>query len=123
MYCRTVACDGYLWIKESPEQLSQRILKKIDKEETVILDLLLKSIFPKLKIFQNIKLNETSEEKRKLLIAYLRIFESIIENYIYLFFNFQDDESHKSQQMLEFFKFFLKYKKRKISYLFIDKHK
>ena len=106
--------------KESPEQLSQRILKKIDKEETVILDLLLKSIFPKLKIFQNIKLNETSEEKRKLLIAYLRIFESIIENYIYLFFNFEDDESHKSQQMLEFFKFFLKYKKRKISYLFIE---
>ena len=59
--------------KESPEQLSQRILKKIDKEETVILDLLLKSIFPKLKIFQNIKLNETSEEKRKLLIAYLKL--------------------------------------------------
>ena len=102
---------------EAPEKLSQRILKKIDKEEKIILDLLLKSLFPKLQIFQNIKLNETSEEKRKLLVAYLRIFESIIENYIYLFFNFEDD---KSQQMLEFFKYFLKYKKRKISYLFIE---
>ena len=103
--------------KEAPEQLSQRILEKIDKEEKIILDLLLKSLFPKLQIFQNIKLNETSEEKRKLLISYLRIFESIIENYIYLFFNFEDD---KSRQMLEFFKYFLKYKKRKISYLFIE---
>ena len=102
---------------ESPEQLSERILKKIDKDEKKILDLLLKSLFPKLKIFQNIKLNETSEEQRKLLISYLQIFESIIENYIYLFFNFEDD---KSQQMLEFFKYFLKFKKRKISYLFIE---
>ena len=102
---------------ESPEQLSERILKKIDKDEKKILDLLLKSLFPKLKIFQNIKLNETSEEQRKLLISYLHIFESIIENYIYLFFNFEDD---KSQQMLEFFKYFLKFKKRKISYLFIE---
>ena len=101
----------------SPHQLTAKILSLINKDESKILDMLLNILFPKLEIFKTIKPSELSEEKRKLFISYLLILESIIENYIYLFFDLDDE---KSRNMLEFFRYFLKYKKRKISYLFIE---
>ena len=100
---------------ETPEQLSEKIFKSINYEEKKGLDLLLEFLFPNLDFFKENDPSKLSENKRKLFISYLHILASIIENYIYLFFNFSEQRSSK---MLEYFKFFLKYKKRKIYLLF-----
>ena len=102
---------------ETPEQLSEKIFKSINYEEKKGLDLLLEFLFPNLDFFKENDPSKLSENKRKLFISYLHILASIIENYIYLFFNFSEERSSK---MLEYFKFFLKYKKRKISSLFVE---
>ena len=60
--------------------------------------MLLNILFPKLEIFKTIKPSEISEEKRKLFISYLLILESIIENYIYLFFDLDDEKSNEEQK-------------------------
>ena len=106
---------------ETPEQLSQKIFMSIDKEEKRALDLLIKFLFPKLDNIKNhLKDNNEgniTEENRKLNFSYLSILESIIENYIYLFFNFSDENSIK---LLEYIQFFLKCKKKKLSSFFIE---
>ena len=102
---------------ETPEQLSEKIFKSINYEEKKGLDLLLEFLFPNLEFFKENDPSKLSENKRKLFISYLHILASIIENYIYLFFNFSEERSSK---MLEYLKFFLKYKKRKISSLFVE---
>ena len=102
---------------ETPEQLSEKIFKSINIEERKGLDLLLEFLFPNLDYFKDKDPALLSENKRKLFISYLHILSSIIENYIYLFFNFYDERSSK---MLEYFKDFLIYKKRKISSIFFE---
>ena len=101
---------------ETPAQLSQRLFKSIDFEEKKGLELLISFLLPKLEELRN-KYNNLNEYENKLFKEYARILASIIENYIYLFFNFSDKQS---VIILDWFKFFLKHKKRAISFLFFD---
>ena len=102
---------------ETPEQLSEKIFNSINYEEKKGLDLLLEFLYPHLDSFSKKNPEELSENERQLFIAYLHILSSIIENYIYLFFNFSDERSAKT---LQYFQYFLTYKRRKISSFFIE---
>ena len=101
----------------TPEQLSEIIFKSINNDEKKGLDLLLEFLSPNLEYFKRINPEEMPENKRKLFISYMRILSAIMENYIYFFFNFSDERSGK---MLEYFQYFLMYKKRRISSFFIE---
>ena len=101
---------------ETPAQLSQRLFKSIDFEEKKGMELLLSFLLPKLEELK-IKNNNLNEYESKLFKEYSKILASIIENYIYLFFNFSDK---RSEMILGWFNYFLKYKKRAISYLFFE---
>ena len=101
----------------TPEQLSEIIFKSINNDEKKGLDLLLEFLSPNLEYFKRINPEEIPENKKKLFIAYMRILSAIMENYIYFFFNFSDERSGK---MLEYFQYFLMYKKRIISSFFIE---
>lgn len=110
----------YQYIKteeKTPEQISKELSKLIDSEEREGLNCLLKFLFPKLEFFMNNDPSKIPVEKRKLFISYLFVFGSVIENYIYLFFNFSDKNS---KAMFKYFQFFLKYKVKKISDHFIE---
>ena len=101
---------------ETPAQLSQRLFKSIDFEEKKGMELLISFLLPKLEELKN-KYNNLNEYENKLFKEYARILASIIENFIYLFFNFSDKQSIT---ILDWFKYFLKHKKRAISFLFFD---
>ena len=101
---------------ESAEKLSQELLKSIDLDEKKGLDLLIDFIFAKLEQLKN-KENSLNNYESKLFKEFAKILASIIENYIYFFFNFSDK---KSAMMLEWFSYFLRYKKRNISWLFFE---
>ena len=101
---------------DSPEKLSQELLKLIDLEEKKGLDFLLSFIFKKLDQLKN-KENSLNHYEKKLLKEFAKVLASIIENYIYFFFNFNDK---KSVMVLNWFSYFLKYKKRNISWLFFE---
>ena len=101
---------------ETPAQLSQRLFKSIDFEEKKGMELLLSFFLPKLEQLKN-KYNNLNEYENKLFKEYARILASIIENYIYFFFNFSDKQS---VIILDWFKYFLKHKKRAISFLFFE---
>ena len=101
----------------TPEQLSEIIFKSINNDEKKGLDLLLEFLSPNLEYFKRINPEEIPENKRKLFISYMRILSAIMENYIYFFFNPPDERSGK---MLEYFQYFLMYKKRRISSFFIE---
>lgn len=103
--------------KKTPEEISKELSKLIDNEEREGLNYLLKFLFPKLEFFMNNEPSQIPEEKRKLYISYLFVFGSVIENYIYLFFNFSDKNS---KAIFKYFQFFLKYKVKKISDHFIE---
>ena len=100
----------------TPEQLSQQLIKLIDLEEKKGLDELLNFLLPELEDLKN-KNNFTNDYTQKLLVSYAKILASIIENYIYLFFNFNDK---KSLILFGLFSYFLKFKKRRISSLFFE---
>ena len=102
-------------INETPLQLSQRLFKSIDFEEKKGMELLLSFLLPKL---EELKIkNNLNKYEEKLFKEYSKILASIIENYIYLFFNFSDK---RSEIILGWFNYFLKHKKRAISYLFFE---
>ena len=98
------------------QKLSQEIYKSIDMEEKIGIDNLVNFLLTKLEFFKN-KTNFSNDYEKKLLVIYARILASIIENYIYLFFNFNDQ---KSGLLLQWFQYFLVYKKRSISWLFFE---
>lgn len=100
----------------SPEQLSQELFKSIDLEEKKGIDLLLSFILPKLEELKENN-NYTNNYHQKLFKEYAKVLASIIENYIYLFFNFNDK---RSEIILGWFRYFLKNKKRQISLLFFE---
>ena len=102
---------------DTPNQLSEKISNLIDEKEKKGLFLLLKFLFDNLDYFKNNDQNNMSNSKKELFNSYALILSSIIENYIFLFFNFSDE---KSSKLLEYFKYFLKYKKRKISSYFFE---
>ena len=93
----------------TPEQLSEIIFKSINNDEKKGLDLLLEFLSPNLEYFKRINPEEIPENKRKLFISYMRILSAIMENYI-----------ERSGKMLEYFQYFLMYKKRRISSFFIE---
>ena len=101
---------------ESIEKLSLKLSKLIDVKEKKGLEVLLNFIFPKLGQLKN-RENVLNEYEKKVLKAYASILACIIENYIYFFFNFNDK---KSAIMLEWLRYFLKYKKWSISSKFFD---
>ena len=99
----------------TPEQLSQKLYESIDIEEKNGLDLLLNFILPKL---DNLKMNnKLNEYEKKLFKEYAKILSSIIENYIYLFFNFKDK---RSEIILGWLYYFLTIKQKSISILFFE---
>ena len=102
---------------KTPEQISEELFKLIDNEEREGLNYLLKFLFPKLEFIMKNDLAKIPEEKRKLYISFLFVFGSVIENYIYLFFNFSDKNS---KEIFKYFQFFLKHKIKKISDHFIE---
>ena len=101
----------------SPEKLAGKILNSIDSDEKKGLDDLLNFIFPKLLLIKENKCPSNFPDNaynKELSKAYLNILESIIENYIYFFFNFDDPNS----VILNYYQYFIRYKNRKISSLF-----
>ena len=100
----------------TPAQLSEQLFKRIDLEEKKGIDELLLFLLPKLLDLKN-KNNFKDEYTKKLLISYTKIFSAIIENYIYLFFNFKDE---KCKIFFVLFSYFLKFKNRRISSLFFE---
>lgn len=100
----------------TPMELSQKIYKSIDMEEKIGIDNLLNFLLPKLEQYKD-KVNSSNDYERQMLIVYTRILASVIENYIYLFFNFSDQ---RSGILLKWFQFFLVNKKRNISWLFFE---
>ena len=103
---------------ETPEMLSKKLSKSIDMKEKEGIDNLLNFLFPKLEELKNNTNNNPSNNyNQKLFLQYAKILASIIENFIYLFFNFKDK---KSEMLLIWFRYFLKCKKRNISWLFFE---
>ena len=103
----------------SPEKLAGKILNSIDSDEKKGLDDLLNFIFPKLLLIKENKCPSNFPDNaynKELSKAYLNILESIIENYIYFFFNFDDPNS----VILNYYQYFIRYKNRKISSLFFE---
>ena len=98
------------------EKISKELSKSIDYKEKEGIDILLNFLFPKLEELKN-NTNNFSNNYEKLLLEYAKILASIIENYIYLFFNFKDE---KSGMILSWLQYFLKCKKRNISWLFFE---
>lgn len=102
----------------TPEILSQQLFKSIDIEEKEAMELLLSFILPKLEYLKEKDINNSlNNYERKLFREYAKILSSVIENYIYLFFNFSNI---LSQKILSWFSYFLKYKKRNISLFFFE---
>ena len=99
----------------SPQKLSEELFKSIDLEEKKGIDLLLNFILPKLDELKENKILNTYQ--KKLFKEYAKILASVIENYIYLFFNFNDK---RSEIILGWLRYFLKNKKRQISLLFFE---
>jgi hypothetical protein len=99
----------------SPQKLSEELFKLIDLEEKKGIDLLLNFILPKLDELKENKILNTYQ--KKLFKEYAKILASVIENYIYLFFNFNDK---RSEIILGWLRYFLKNKKRQISLLFFE---
>ena len=99
----------------TPEQLSQELFKSIDLDEKKGIDLLLGFILRKLDELK--KKGNFNDYEKKLFKEYGKVLASIIENYIYLFFNFDDERSEK---ILDWLRFFLKCKQRNLSWLFFD---
>ena len=115
-------CKTYKYItineNSSPEILSQKLYNSIDKEEKEGMESLLRFILPKL---DDLKIkytnNNLNEYESKLFKEYAKILSSVIESYIYLFFDFKNDLSEK---ILSWLNYFLKHKKRSISLLFFE---
>ena len=102
----------------TPEMLSKELSKSIDYKEKEGIDNLLNFLFPKLEeIENNINNNSSNNYYQKLFLQYAKILASIIEHYIYFFFNFKDK---KSELLFRWFRYFLKCKKRNISWLFFE---
>ena len=102
----------------TPEILSQQLLKSIDFEEKKGMNLLLDFLLPKLQELRaKYENNSLNNYEKQLFKEYAKILASIIENYIYFFFNFSDK---LSEIILFWLKFFLKIKKRNISSFFFD---
>ena len=99
----------------SPEKLSQELFHSIDFEEKKGIDLLLSFILPKLEELK--ESNNLNNYQKKLFREYAKVLASIIENYIYLFFNFSDK---RSEIILGWLRYFLKNKKKVISLLFFE---
>ena len=90
----------------TPEILSQQLFKSIDIEEKEAMELLLSFILPKLEYLKEKDINNSlNNYERKLFKEYAKILSSVIENYIYLFFNFSNI---LSQKILSWFSYFLK---------------
>ena len=100
-----------------PNQLSEKIFNLINQNEKKGLFLLLEFLLQNLDYFKANNPENMSNTKKELFNSYVLILSSIVENYIFLFFNFSDIYSSK---VLEYFKYFLKYKKRKISSYFFE---
>ena len=98
------------------EQLSKKLFDNIDQNEIKEIYFLIEFIFKNLETFKGKSLKDMSEYQKKLFSSYLKIFSSIIENYVYLFFIFQE----KSAKILEYFQYFITSRTRTISYLFIE---
>ena len=100
----------------TPQELSQQLFKSIDMEEKIGIDNLLNFLLPKLEQYKD-KINSSNEYERQMMIVYAKILASVIENYIYLFFNFSDE---RSGILLKWFQYFLVNKRRSISWLFFE---
>ena len=103
-------------INSTPEELSQKLIKKIDLDEKKGLDELVTFLLPKLDELKN-KNYMTDNYIKELITEYGKILAAIIENFIYLFFNFNDK---KSEMILSLFNYFLKCKIRNISTIFFE---
>ena len=96
----------------SPEQVLQDIYNNINKNEKEGIDGYLNYIIKKIN-----ELNKSKDKNENILWIYGKIFSSFLENYIYLFF----DLSNKvNETIFELLKFFISYKKRKISWMFFS---
>ena len=102
----------------SPEILSQKVLQSMDIQEKQGIYDLLNFITDGLSVFQkNPQLINNDSYFENLFTTYAQIFSCIIENYIYLFFNFNE---RITGLLLQWFKFFLTYKNKKISCMFFE---
>ena len=94
------------------EEVLQRINENVDIEEKNGIDMYLDYL---LKIFDEyVKSNINNES---ILWAYAKIFSSIIENYCYFFFDFNNQRNGK---IFHWLKYFLIHSKRKISWMFFN---
>ena len=119
---RSKNCKIYerITVKENstPEMLSEKLYKLLNLEEKEGMELLLNFILPKLDELK-IKYNKNSlnNYESQLFKEYAKILSTVIENFIYLFFNFR---SKLSETILNWLRYFLKHKKRNISLLFFE---
>ena len=90
----------------------QRISENIDIEEKRGIDQYLDYVLDKFDEY-----NRTKKKNENMLWVYGKIFSSILENYIYFFFDFNNQRNKK---VFEWLQFFISYKKRKISWMFFN---
>ena len=106
----------YLYYGKAEESSSIEVLENInnnvDNDEKNGVYFYLDFILKKMQI-SNGEIILCEEE----LLIYAKIFASIMENFIYFFFNFSDN---KTGICLQYLKYFIKYKKRKISWMFFQ---
>ena len=103
-------------INSTPEELSQKLIKKIDIDEKKGIDELVAFLLPKLDELKD-KNYMTNNYIKESITEYGKILAAIVENFIYLFFNFNDK---KSEMLLRLFNYFLKCKIRNISTIFFE---
>ena len=106
----------------TPEELSSELFKIINLEEKKGLDTLINFVFKKIEYFQSIEIKNQiiPEAQKKLYHSYIIILESIINNYIYFFFNFSKEDKERSQTLLSYYNYYLKHKNRQISSIFME---
>ena len=93
-------------------EIIENINNNIDIEEKKGIDLYLDYILTKFEEYYN-----KTQKNENLLWVYGKIFSSILENYIYFFFDFNNKKNGK---VFEWLKYFISYKKRKISWMFFN---
>lgn len=104
--------------KYSPEKISGEIIQNLDKEEKKGMDDIIDFIIPKFEDYKNNTKNYLKNEyNQEKIFAYSSIFSCIIENYTYLFFDFNHQ---RSGILLQWFKYFLTCSKKKISWMFFE---
>ena len=92
-------------------EIIQVINNNIDLEEKKGIEQYLNYILQKFEEYIKIKKNEN------FIWVYGKIFSSILENYIYFFFDFNNQMNEK---VFKWLKYFISYKKRKISWMFFS---